>query len=183
MRFKIAGALAALLLLGFASLATAADLKAGDQITLSHKTTMMASLRSHESAGNGDRDQELKPGTVVKVLRSDYGLGKPWYEVETEHGRGWLGAVVLERQAPPREWLEMVGKPVVLKKGQRLSYTVDAPDNYIYTAAQDVKTTVLGVSNLVLSAYKKVTRAQVDVPLANSANRLKGWVNAEDLGR
>lgn len=183
MKVRMVGVLAVLLLLGCASLAAAEELKAGDQLTLSHKTTMMRSLRISDDSSSGDRRHDLKPGTVIKVVGTEYSRGKNWYKVETASGKGWIGSLVLDRQAPSRTWLDMVGKPVILRKGHRLCYTVDSLNNYIYTAPQDIKTTVLEVSQYNVSMYEKVSRARVDVPLANSSNRLKGWVRVDELDR
>ncbi|MFZ5584454.1 MAG: hypothetical protein ACOZHQ_00845 [Thermodesulfobacteriota bacterium] len=184
MQARISGAIITLaLLLATVGLATAQALKPGDQLTLSQKTTLMSSLRGQGASSSADKHPELKPGVAVKVLGSSYGLGKPWYEVETSEGRGWISAVVLERQAPPREWLEKLGKPVVLKKGQRLSLSVDSLDNNILTVQGDISTTVLEVASLQVGANKRVTRVRVEAPLSEGDRKVKGWVQAQELGQ
>lgn len=158
-------------------------LKPGDQFTLANKATLEVAMKTSGGSTSREKAAELRPGTPIKVLKSDYGMGQTWYEVETSVGNGWIKAMTLNRLAPPRSWLERLGKPVVLKMGQRLTTAVDSLTDYIVTIPADTKADVLEVANFAESTTKGVIRVRVEVSITQGQTKIKAWANVNDLAQ
>lgn len=160
--------------------ALAADrLRNGDRMTLTSQTALELALHTNGGPASRDKAVQLQPGATVKVVGATHGLGKPWYEVETSSGHGFISAVTLERQAPPRTWLDKVGKPVVLVKGKRLTNIVNSLESHVFTAPADIQTEVLEVASYAPPNGKPVTRVRVEVSIAQG--KIKGWANVSDV--
>lgn len=182
MKTGLSAVMALLLILVAAAAAPAEEpLKRGDQVAISHKMELEASLHAGGGSAARGRGVMLNPGTVVKVLGNTHSLGKPWYEVESAEGRGFVDGVTLDRMAPSRVWLDKIGKKVALKPGQRFTTAINAMEFYVYTAPSRIETELLEVGNYARPNSKPVTRIRVEVSINQGQSKIKVWGNAYDL--